>query len=50
MALTKTTQRMLSGGVINVLDYGADPTGSADSSSAIQAAINAAKTTHQSLL
>jgi hypothetical protein len=47
MALTKTTQRMLSGGVINVLDYGADPTGSADSSSAIQAAINAAKTTQQ---
>lgn len=47
MALTKTTQRMLSGGVINVLDYGADPTGSADSSSAIQAAVNAAKTTQQ---
>lgn len=47
MALTKTTQRMLSGGVINVLDYGADPTGSTDSSSAIQAAINAAKTTRQ---
>lgn len=31
---------MISGEVINVIDYGADPTGVADSTSAIQAAIN----------
>lgn len=41
MALTKVHNRMLSGGEVNVLDYGADPTGVADSTSAIQAAINA---------
>lgn len=41
MALTKATNRMTSGAVVNVLDYGADPTGTADSTSAINAAIAA---------
>ena len=42
MSLTKTSYSMISGAVFNVLDYGADSTGSADSTSAIQAAITAA--------
>ena len=42
MALTKTTNRMMEGAYVNVLDYGADPTGSSDSTSEIQAAIDAA--------
>lgn len=42
MALTKATFSMIDGAVFNVLDYGADPTGTTDSTSAIQAAINAA--------
>lgn len=42
MALTKVTQSMILGGVESVLDYGADPTGATDSTTAIQAAINAA--------
>jgi hypothetical protein len=41
MALTKTTFSMISGAVANVLDFGADPTGIADSTTAIQAAHNA---------
>lgn len=41
MALTKVTQNMLSGGEVNVLDYGADPTGATESHTAIQAAVNA---------
>lgn len=41
MSLTKTTYSMISGAVANVLDYGADPTGSTDSSPAIQAALTA---------
>jgi hypothetical protein len=40
MSLTKATYSMISGAVANVLDFGADPTGVADSTSAIQAAIN----------
>lgn len=40
MALTKATFSMISGAVANILDFGADPTGVAPSSSAIQAAIN----------
>jgi parallel beta-helix repeat protein len=43
MSLTKVSYSMIQGAVFNVLDYGADPTGSADSTSAIQAAINAAQ-------
>lgn len=40
MALTKVTYSMIEGSVINVLDYGADPTGSADSTTAIQSALD----------
>jgi len=40
MALTKTTFSMIEGAVVNVLDFGADPTGVADSTAAIQAAID----------
>lgn len=39
MALTKASYSMVTGAVVNVLDYGADPTGVADSTSAIQAAL-----------
>ena len=44
MALTKATQRMTSGGFVHVNDFGADPTGVADSTIAIQAAIDHAAT------
>lgn len=40
MALTKASYSMVTGAVVNVLDYGADPTGVADSTSAIQAALD----------
>jgi hypothetical protein len=43
MSLTKATYSMISGAPFNVLDYGADPTGVADSRAACQAAINAAQ-------
>jgi hypothetical protein len=39
MSLTKVTYSMISGAEVNILDFGADPTGVADSTSAIQAAI-----------
>ena len=42
MSLTKASFSMITGSVLNVLDYGADPTGVADSTSAIQTALNAA--------
>ena len=42
MPLTKVSYSMISGSAVNVLDYGADPTGVADSTSAIQAAFTAA--------
>lgn len=42
MALTKAHDRMIAGSPVNVLDYGADPTGAVDSSSAFQAAADAA--------
>jgi hypothetical protein len=41
MALTKATNSMISGAPINVLDYGADPTGVADSLAAFDAAVAA---------
>jgi hypothetical protein len=44
MSLTKVTYSMINGAVLNVLDYGADPTGNTDSAAAIQAAIDAAGT------
>ena len=43
MSLTKVHNRMIDGSVANVLDFGADPTGSIDSQSAIQAAIDSGK-------
>jgi len=43
MALTKATYAMIKGAYSNVLDYGADPTGVADATTAIQAAINSGK-------
>jgi hypothetical protein len=41
MSLTKVTYSMIEGAVANVLDYGADPTGVADSRAACQTAITA---------
>lgn len=41
MTITKTSYSMLNGASVNVLDYGADPTGTVDSTSAINAAIAA---------
>ena len=40
MSLTKVTYSMINGAPVNVLDLGADPTGVADSSAALQAAAN----------
>lgn len=40
MSLTKVTYSMINGAPINPVDFGADPTGVSDSSSAIQAALN----------
>lgn len=42
MALTKVTYSMIEGQYVNVLDYGADNTGGTDTTTAIQAAIDAA--------
>lgn len=42
MALTKTTYSMIAGAAYSVLDYGADPTGVTDSTTAIQNTVNAA--------
>lgn len=44
MALTKAHNRMITGSGVNVLDYGAVPDDATDSTTAIQAAINAAAT------
>lgn len=41
MSLTKVSFSMISGTPANILDYGADPTGVADSTTAIQAALDA---------
>ena len=41
MSLTKVSYSMITGAPYNVLDYGADPTGVADSTAAFQAAIGA---------
>ena len=40
MSLTKVTYSMINGAVVNALDFGADNTGSDDSTAAIQAAID----------
>jgi hypothetical protein len=42
MALTKVSYSMIQGAPVNVLDFGADPTGVVNSATAIQAAITAA--------
>jgi hypothetical protein len=49
MSLTKATYSMISGASVNVLDYGADPTGVAASNVQIQNAINAAVDAGKSL-
>lgn len=41
MALTKATYAMIDGASLNVLDFGADPTGSNDSAAAIRLALDA---------
>lgn len=41
MALTKVTYSMIDGAAVNVLDYGADPTGATNSTAALQAAVDA---------
>ena len=46
MSLTKATFSMINGAQVNVLDYGADPTGVADSSAAFQAALLAGATVY----
>jgi hypothetical protein len=43
MGLTKVTYSMIEGATYNALDFGADPTGSDDSTTAIQAALTAAE-------
>jgi hypothetical protein len=43
MGLTKVTYSLISGAFVNVLDYGADPTGVADSTLAIQTAVDRAE-------
>lgn len=43
MSLTKVSYSMIKGAPANVLDYGADPTGVADSASAITAALSASQ-------
>ena len=43
MSLTKVTNRMTDGAAINILDFGADPTGVNDCSSEIQNALNTGK-------
>jgi hypothetical protein len=43
MSLTKATYSMIRGACFNALDFGADPTGVANSTTAIQAAIDAAQ-------
>jgi hypothetical protein len=40
MSLTKVSNSMITGASVNVEDYGADPTGVADSTAAIQAAVD----------
>lgn len=50
MSLTKTTYSMILGAPHNVLDYGADPTGSQDSTAAIQACFDAASSTNQQVV
>lgn len=43
MSLTKVSYSMITGAPVSILDYGADPTGTSNSSTAIQAAFTAAQ-------
>lgn len=47
MSLTKASYSMINGASVNVLDFGADPTGTNDSAAAIQAAINSVSNTYE---
>lgn len=49
MSLTKVTYSMISGAQLNVLDYGADPTGVADSALALKLAAQAASANKQTI-
>jgi hypothetical protein len=49
MALTKVSFSMIDGAVVNALDYGADDSGSSDSSAAIQSALSYATANNQAL-
>ena len=50
MSLTKVSYSMITGAVANVLDYGADPTGVSNSTSAIQAAVISLRSNPVSIL
>ena len=50
MSLTKVSYSMITGSPVNVLDYGADPSGVADSRAAIQAAIDYAGSIHGTVI
>jgi len=49
MSLTKASYSMITGAPVNIIDYGADPTGVVDSVAAIQAAINFASANSRSV-
>lgn len=49
MSLTKATYSMLQDAPVNIVDYGADPSGIADSAAAIQAAVDAAAVSKKSV-
>lgn len=49
MALTKVSYSMINGAVVNALDFGADATGTNDSTAALQAALDHCGTTLQTL-
>lgn len=50
MGLTKATYSMIEGAVANILDFGADPTGSNDSTSALTAAIQSLRSNPTQIL
>lgn len=45
MSLTKVSYSMIAGASVNILDFGADPTGTTDSAIAIQSAVDSISTT-----
>ncbi len=50
MSLTKATYSMIDGAVANVLDFGADPTGATDSTSAVWAAIESLRSDPKTII